>query len=282
MSSTSAYKLSKKLLGVLRYSVLILLAILFLFPLYWMIVSALKSPSEIFSIPPRWVPQHLSFENYIGAMKRAPFFGRWMLNSAFVSSTVTLIALLLHAMAAYSLARLRYPGRRVIFYVVIGTLMIPFVANMVPLFVLIKTFGWINTYWALIIPSIPHAFGIFMLHQFYIGLPRELEEAAILDGCSYSGIFFRIVLPISRPVLAALAVFFFIANWNSFLWPLLVVRSETLKTIQLGLAGFVGPYENPWGFIMTANTIAILPTLVVFFILQKQLVASITITGIKG
>ncbi|BAS27876.1 sugar ABC transporter permease [Limnochorda pilosa] len=264
-----------------RHLLLSLLAAVFILPLYWMIVSALKGPSEIFAVPPVWIPSRWNWNHFVDVFQQVPF-ARWMFNSGFVSITVTLVALLTHSMAAYSLARLRYRGRRVLFGLIIGTLMVPFWVIMIPLYIEVRAFGWLDTYWALIIPAIPNAFGIFLLHQFYLGIPHELEEAATIDGCSKAGIFFRIVLPLSKPIMAALAVFFFVANWNSFLWPLLVTNATEMKTVQVGIAGFSGQYQNPWGYLMAANTIAVLPNLVVFLLLQRQLMASITMSGIKG
>jgi multiple sugar transport system permease protein len=274
--------MKKQSLTALKYCLLSALAGCFLFPLYCMITAALKPGSEVFKTPPTWIPSQFVWSNFVRVFTIAPLYPRWVLNTFIVSAVVTVVALYLHAMAAYSLARLRYPGRRVIFYLIISTLMIPVTSVLIPRFVIIRVFGWVNTYWGLIIPAIPHAFGIFFLHQFYIQLPRELEEAAIIDGCSPAGVFFRIVLPLSRSEFAALAVFFFLANWNSYLWPLLVVQTPQLKTLQLGLAGFVGPYDNPWGSLMAANTIATIPALLLFFVLQRQLMSSITMTGLKG
>ena len=278
---STAHRYRAKYEQLLRYLPLVLSALLFVLPIFWMAMSALKGPKEIFSVPPTWIPETWRWEHFTTVFNELPF-ARWMLNSGFVSVSVTLIALLTHAMAAYSLARLHYPGRGLIFALIIGTLMIPFCVIMIPLYIQVRALGWIDTYWSLIIPSIPNAFGIFLLHQFYLGIPHELEEAATVDGCSKAGIFFRIVLPLSKPILAALAVFFFVANWNSFLWPLLVTNSTAMKTVQVGIAGYSGQYQNPWAYIMSANTIAVIPNLVVFVLFQRQLMASIAMSGIKG
>ncbi|MEM3433655.1 MAG: carbohydrate ABC transporter permease [Candidatus Hadarchaeum sp.] len=274
--------MKKNFVAVLRYVALTILGGCFLFPVYWMTTAALKPGYEVFKMPPTWIPSRFVWSNFPHLFKIAPLYPRWAANTFIVSAVVTIVALYVHAMAAYSLARLRYPGRRLIFYIIISTLMIPITSVLIPRFVIVRAFGWVDTYWGLIIPAIPHAFGIFFLHQFYIQFPRELEEAAIIDGCSPAGVFFKVVLPLSRSVFAALAVFFFLANWNSYLWPLLIVQRPELKTLQLGLAGFVGPYDNPWGSLMAANTIAVLPALLLFFILQRQLMSSITMTGLKG
>jgi len=266
--------------GILRYVLLVALAMFFLFPIYWMFVSSLKSPSEIFAFPPKLIPENPVWSNYSKVFSQVPF-ARYMLNTFFVASVVTIVALLLHSMAAYSLARLRYPGRNVLFILVISTLMIPFSAILIPLFLIVRNFGWIDSYRGLIIPAIPHAFGIFFLRQFYLGFPRELEEAAIIDGSGLVRVFFKIVLPLSKPVLSALAVFFFLANWNSFTWPLVIINSPEMRTVQLGIAQYGGEYNNPWAIQLAACTVALIPTLIVFVILQKQLMHSIKMTGMK-
>ena len=266
--------------GILRYVLLLALAMFFLFPIYWMFVSSLKSPSEIFAFPPKLIPENPVWSNYSKVFSQVPF-ARYMLNTFFVASVVTIVALLLHSMAAYSLARLRYPGRNVLFILVISTLMIPFSAILIPLFLIVRNFGWIDSYRGLIIPAIPHAFGIFFLRQFYLGFPRELEEAAIIDGSGLVRVFFKIVLPLSKPVLSALAVFFFLANWNSFMWPLVIINSPEMRTVQLGIAQYGGEYNNPWAIQLAACTVALIPTLIVFVILQKQLMHSIKMTGMK-
>jgi multiple sugar transport system permease protein len=272
--------MKRRLIFIFKYFILTLLAIVFIFPQYWMFVSSIKSPREIFKFPPVLFPKELVLENYLKVFQQVPFL-RYMLNSFYVSAVVTIAALFLHSMAAYSLARLKYPGREFLFFLVISTLMIPSSAILIPLFFVVKFFGWINTYSGLIIPAIPHAFGIFLLRQFYLNFPRELEEAATLDGCSIPNIFFRIIIPISRPILSALAVFFFLANWNSFMWPLVVINSPSMRTVQLGIAQYGGEFNNPWAIQLAACTVAIIPSVIIFVILQKQLMQSITITGMK-
>ncbi|BBJ27499.1 carbohydrate ABC transporter permease [Athalassotoga saccharophila] len=265
---------------IIRYIVMSTIAAVFLFPIYWMFVSAIKPTADIFAVPPVFWPQKPVWSHFAEVFQQLPF-ARWIFNTAFVAGVITIVALFTHSMSAYSLSRLRYRGRNFMFIVVISTLMVPFSAVMVPLFILVRSFGWVNTYWALIVPGIPNAFGIFLLRQFYLGIPRELEEAAIMDGASILNIFFRIILPISKPILAALAVFFFLANWNNFLWPLIVINSNSLKMIQVGIAGYGGQYQNPWGDIMAADFMAMLPTLIIFIFLQKYLVTSITMSGLK-
>jgi len=271
---------TRRVKGILRYFLLVILAMFFLFPIYWMFVSSLKSPSEIFAFPPKLIPENPVWSNYTKVFSQVPF-ARYMLNTFFVASVVTIVALLLHSMAAYSLARLNYRGRNFLFILVISTLMIPFSAILIPLFLIVRNFGWIDSYRGLIIPAIPHAFGIFFLRQFYLGFPRELEEAAIIDGSGLVRVFFKIVLPLSKPVLSALAVFFFLANWNSFMWPLVIINSPEMRTVQLGIAQYGGEYNNPWAIQLAACAVALIPTLIVFVVLQKQLMQSIKMTGMK-
>jgi multiple sugar transport system permease protein len=250
-------------------------------PLLWMVSSALKTRTEVLADPPSVLPSDARWSNFGDVFEQVPF-ARYMLNSALVAIVVTLVSLLFHSMAAYSLARLRYPGRNVIFVAILSTLMVPFTVIVVPLFIIVDWLGWVDTYWGLIVPMIPHAFGIFLLRQFYLSLPRELEEAAIVDGASLMRVYWSIVLPLSRPILAALGIFFFLANWNNFLWPLVVTQSQDLWVVQLGIQQFTGQHGNQYQLIMAASTLAALPTLLLFFVLQKRLVEGIKLTGLKG
>jgi multiple sugar transport system permease protein len=250
-------------------------------PLLWMLSSALKTRGDVLASPPAVVPEDPQWHNFADVFEQVPF-ARYMLNSALVATVVTVVSLLFHSMAAYSLARLRYPGRNVIFVAILSTLMVPFTVIVVPLFIIVDWLGWVDTYWGLIVPMIPHAFGIFLLRQFYLSLPRELEEAAIVDGASLVRVYRSIVLPLSRPVLAALGIFFFLANWNNFLWPLVVTQSQDLWVVQLGVQQFTGQHGSQYQLIMAASTLAALPTLLLFFVLQRRLVEGIKLTGLKG
>lgn len=271
-----------QLLGIVAwYTVCIALAVVFAGPFVWMISNSFKLPSEIFADPPILISQHASFDNYREVFRQAPF-ERYMLNSFIVATTVTLVALLLHAMAGYALARLSFPGRNLIFIGIISTLMIPFYTILIPLSLLVKELGWFNTYLALIVPAIPHAFGIFWLRQFFLGLPGELEDAARIDGASRVGVFFRIALPLARPVLAALSVFFFLANWDSFLWPLIAANKQEMRVVQVGIQSFTGERGIAWHLIMAASVVAVIPTLILFFTLQRFIVQSAKLSGLKG
>lgn len=266
---------------IVLYAIALLALFLLAGPLVWMLSGSLKTQAAALANPPPLIPNPIRWVNYLDVFRQVPFT-RYLLNSFFVATTVTLAALLFHSMAAYSLARLHYPGRDVIFVAILATLMVPFTVILVPLFIIVDAFGWVDTYQALIIPMIPHAFGIFLLRQFYLGLPRDLEDAAIVDGASLVQVYTRVVLPLSRPILAALGIFFFLANWNNFLWPLVVTQSQDKWVIQLGIQQFTGEHASQFNLIMAASTVAALPTLILFFALQRRLVEGIKLTGLKG
>jgi multiple sugar transport system permease protein len=184
-------------------------------------------------------------------------------------------------MAAYALARLRFPGRELIFSLIFSTLLVSLPVILVPLFILVRELGMVNSYAGLIVPAIFHAFGIFLLRQFYLGIPRELEEAAIVDGAGYWRVYWNVILPLSKPILAALAVFFFLANWNSFLWPLTITTNQDLWVVQMGIASFRQQFSASQQYIMAASTIVAMPTMALFFIFQRQIVESIKTSGFK-
>ncbi len=254
------------------------LALMTVFPLLWMASSAFKGPAEVYSVNP--IPADPTLENFLYVFTEVPFL-RYMLNTFFVASTVTVMGLFFHSMAGYALARLNFPGRDLLFFAIFSTLLVSLPVILVPLFVLVRELGMLNSYAGLIIPAIFNAFGIFLLRQFYLGMPKELEEAARIDGCGYWRVYWNVALPLSRSILAALAVLFFLANWNSFLWPLTVTADEDLWMVQLAIASFQGQYSAAWNYIMAAATVTALPTIVLFFIFQRQLVESFKTSGIK-
>lgn len=266
--------------AVLVYLLCAVVAVVTLGPVLWMIVSSLKGPAEIGQVPPSFWPREPQFGNYVRIFTARPFL-RFMLNSFVVASAVTLAALLFHAMAAYALARLRFPGREAIFLGMVSTMMVPFSVLLIPLFLLVRSLGWLDTYQGLIVPSIFHAFGIFLLRQFYLGLPRELEEAAVIDGDTPAGIFWHIALPLSRPILSTLAVFFWLTNWNNYLWPLVVTRSRDMMVVQVAVASFSGEYSSNWELILAASTVAAVPGLLLFLFFQRYLIEGIKLSGIK-
>lgn len=249
-------------------------------PFLWMITTSLKPLGKLYE-PPLLFPVHFAWENYAKAWHFAPF-PRFFLNSAIMAIGITLTQTLFSAMAGYAFARLDFPGRNVLFFLVIGTMMIPFPVTLIPSFLVVKSLGWIDTYQALIIPRAVSAFAIFLFRQFFLSLPRELEEAALIDGANRFTIFFRIILPLSTPAIAASAIFSFLFSWNDFLWPLVVTNSTKMRTIQVGLAMFQGQYGIFWTLLMAATTIATLPAIMVFLTAQRRFIEGITTTGVKG
>src|SRR6516164_2723371 len=249
-------------------------AILTASPLVWMLSASLKEPNDIFNSS--LIPQHQTLDNFRYVFTQLPFI-RYILNTFFVAGTITVVALLFHSMAGFAFARLRFPGRETIFLTIFSTFLVSLQVIIVPLFILVQNLGMVNTYAGLIIPVTFNAFGIFLLRQFYLGVPIELQEAAIIDGASY----WSIMLPLSRPILSALAVFFFLVNWNAFLWPLTITTNQDLWLVQLGIASFQNQYSAAWNYIMAASVVVAVPTLVLFFVFQRQLVESIKTSGIK-
>jgi multiple sugar transport system permease protein len=277
------------------HALLIVGVVIMLLPFTWMISTSIKPPDQLFTVPPTWIPRELRWENYTLAMG-AGNFGRYAMNSLFlaVANTVTNVAL--SALAGYAFARLVFPGRQLLFVLVLATLMVPYQVTIIPLFVIIRHIplfggndilgqggiGWINSYWGLIVPGAVGAFGIFMLRQFFQTLPRELEDAARIDGAGELRIFWQIMLPLATPAVATLAIFSFQAGWNSFLWPLLITTTDDMRTIQLGLTVFVQQYSTQWDQLMAATVVATLPIIVVFALGQRLLVKGIAFTGLKG
>jgi len=253
------------------------LATLTVLPLLWLFVTVLKPADEMFRAS---LPSRVTFGNLSYVLTEMPL-PRYLLNSALVSLVVTAFALLFHSMAAYALARLRFPGRNMIFSAILSTLLVSLPAILVPLFVVARELNMLDSYAGLIVPSIFNAFGIFLLRQYYLDFPRELEEAAELDGCGYLRLYWSIILPLSRPMLASLGVLFFLANWNAFLWPLTITRDPDLRVIQLGIAGLQGQYSSSWNYVLAASLIAAIPTMIVFFLGQKWLIESMKTTGLK-
>lgn len=256
----------------------LVLGALTVFPLLWMISGSLKPADEVHD--PALIPSAPTLENFEYVFTQVPF-ARYLLNSLFVAGTVTVLALWFHSMAAYALARLRFPGRDTIFALIFATLLVSLPVVMIPTFVVVRSLGLVDSYAGLIVPAIFNAFGIFLLRQFYISLPGELEEAALVDGAGYWRIYRSIILPLSRPILAALAVFFFLANWNSFVWPLTITSDPNLRVVQLGIATFQQQFAADWQYVLAAATVAAMPTLLVFFFFQRQIVESIKNAGFK-
>lgn len=250
-------------------------------PFLWMISTSLKEPSGVFSTSLDLFSFPLLWQNYVDAWNAIPF-GRFYWNSFIIAVAVTLGQVLTSAMAAYAFARLKFPGRDKIFFAYLATMMVPGAVTMIPVFVLLKKLGWIDTYKALILPGIFSAYGTFMLRQFFMTLPSELEDAAKIDGCSFVGIFWRIILPLSKPALATLSTFTFLGSWGNFMWPLIVTNSKEMKTLPIGLSYFQDMYNTEWTLLMAGSIIVLIPTLIIFIFNQRFFVKGIALSGLKG
>lgn len=251
------------------------------FPFLWMLSTSFKPDSRVFVTPPELLTWPLRVDNY-GRIADAFPFWRFALNSVGVALASTGFQVATSAMAAFAFARLRFPGREALFVVYLATLMIPLQVTVVPLFVEMRSLSLIDSYPALILPSIASAFGTFLLRQAFLSLPRDLDEAAVIDGAGYWTIFWTVLLPLVRPALATFAVFAFMASWNSFIWPLLAVNSADLMTLPVGLATLHGRYTTAWNLVMAGATVSVIPTLVVFILAQRHVVRGIAFSGIKG
>lgn len=279
--------LVKKISNVPIHVVLIVGSLAMVMPYVWMISTSLKSQAEMFTYPPQWLPTEFVWQNYVRAWQIAPF-GRYFFNSIVVAFSVTLGDLVTGALAAYAFARIRFPGREALFGIYLASMMIPQQMTIIPSYLVLAKFGEVNpvfgldSYFALIAPFLASAFGVFLLRQSFLQIPNELEDAATLDGCGRLRFLWRIVVPLSRPAFATLALFSFMGNWNSYLWPLIVTNSNEMRTVQIGLRYFVGQEgSSQWGPLMAAAVFVSLPVVIVYLIVQKQFVQGIAATGIK-
>lgn len=261
---------------------LAVVAAIFLYPLVYTVATALKPAGETFTAPPSLVGSKLQWSNFTDVFDYVPFH-RYIFNGIFVAAAGTIVVLAASSLSAYAFARLRWRGREGVFLLFLATLMVPQEVLVVPMFMLMREFGWVDSYQALILPWAFTAFGTFLLRQFFRSVPYELQEAARLDGCGPVGIFFRIMLPMAKPALGVLAVFTFINYWNSFLWPLVMINDVNERgTVPLGLQLFFGQNANQWHLVMAASVISLLPTLALLVALQKHLVKGIATTGLAG
>jgi putative chitobiose transport system permease protein len=264
------------------YSLLGAIAILMLFPLLWLLSTSLKSPTEnIFQFPPQFFPSQPTFNNFVRVWQTNPF-GRYLFNSTLVALLTVGLNLLFCALAAYPLARLEFRGREIIFTAIVTTIMIPFQIVMIPLYILTVQLGMKNTYLGIIFPAIASAFGIFLLRQAFQSVPKELEEAARIDGCSELGIWWHVMLPAIRPALVTLAIFVFIGAWSDFLWPLIVIDRPELYTLPLGVAMLAGTFSLDWRLIAAGSVISIAPILILFLFVQRYIVPTAAGSGVKG
>ncbi len=264
------------------YVVLFTSALVMLFPLLWLISTSLKSPGEnIFQFPPQLLPSQPTLHNFVKVWQTNPF-SQYLFNSTLVAVLTVGLNLLFCSLAAYPLARLEFQGRELIFNAIISTIMIPFQILMIPLYILTVQLGMRNTYIGIIFPEIASAFGIFLLRQAFQGVPKEMEEAARMDGCSELGLWWSVMLPAIRPALVTLAIFVFIGSWSDFLWPLIVIDRPDLYTLPLGVATLAGTFSLDWRLIAAGSVISIAPVLLFFLFLQRYIVPTESGSGVKG
>jgi multiple sugar transport system permease protein len=256
-------------------------ALAMLFPFAWMLSTSLKPDLGVFATPPQLLPRPFQPGNYSKVVHVFPVW-RFLINSSLVAVISTVLQVTTSAMGAYAFARLRFRGSNLLFLVYLVTLMVPFQVTIVPLFIEMRYLHFVNSYPGLILPTIASAFGTFLLRQAFLSLPRELEEAAFVDGASYWTVFTRIVLPLAKPSLATFAIFAFMASWNSFLWPLVIISSQNLMTLPVGLANLQGEHFTAWNLVMAGTTISVIPILAVYLVAQKQIVRGVVLSGVKG
>jgi multiple sugar transport system permease protein len=276
--------LRRKTLGrAAIYAAMTAFSILFVVPFLWILSTSLKGNDQIFTIPPQWIPSTFRFQNYSEVFVRMPFL-TYMRNSVFVTGLTMLGVAGSSSLVAYAFAILRWPGRNFLFIVLLATMMLPMQVTMIPVFVLFKEFGWLNTYKPLIVPAFfgGGAFNIFLLRQFYLGIPREIADAARIDGCSEFRIYWNIMLPMAKPALATVAIMTFMFSWNDFLGPLIYLSEKSQGTLALGLSMFVGQYQTEWGLLMAASLLMMIPMVLIFFFFQKYIIQGFTMSGIKG
>ena len=267
---------------VLVYVVLTLYAIVTLVPFLWALSASFKPLSEIVSSKPNFLPKNFTLDNYKQIFLQEPLFLRWLFNSVVIATSVTILNLLFNSMAGYALARLRFAGRHFWFFLILAVLAVPAQVTLIPTFLILKAIGWLNSYQGMIVPSMVNATFIFMMRQFFINFPRELEEAAQLDGLDTFGIFRHIVLPLAKPALAAQAIFVFMGSWNNFLLPVVILFDPEMFTLPLGLNTFKGQYISYWNYIMAASMVFTLPALAIYAFFNRYFIQGVTFTGGKG
>jgi ABC-type glycerol-3-phosphate transport system permease component len=275
---------TKRAQSIAIHALLILGMVAVLFPLAWMVSTSLKPPNQVNKFPPIWIPDPVMWSNYVRALTIFPVpFWVFIRNSLYMSITITIGTVLSNMVVAYAFARLRFRGHNVLFLLVLSTMMLPGQVTMIPLFILFSKLGWVNTYNPLIVPAFfGSAYFVFLLRQFFTTIPRELDDAARIDGCGILGVFFRIILPMSKPALGITAIFAFSWSWNEFLGPLIYLSKMESFPLALALSYLRSTYRVLWSELMVTSFIAMLPPLILFFIAQRYYIQGIVITGVKG
>lgn len=265
---------------VVFYGILVIGAFIMLVPFLWMISTSLKPTGTVMTMPPQLIPSSITFDNFVRVKDTFPI-DRFLFNSFVVATASTFGTLLLSSMAAYVFSRMEFKGRDVIFMVYLATLMVPSQVTMIPQFILMKYLGWLNSYPGLIVPGMFSAFGTFLLRQFFLTIPKSLDEAAFIDGAGHFRVYWQIILPLARPAMATLAVFSFMQSWNSYLWPLIMVSDRSMMTLPLGLSTIQGRWTTDWNLLMAGVVISVIPILMVYLLAQKHFIQGITLSGLK-
>lgn len=264
------------------YFALVVGSVVFGLPLFWMLSTSLKPTFQIFVWPPQWIPTPVVWGNYPAVFIYAPLY-LYAVNTIIIAAANVVGAVIVSALTAYAFARLRAPGSRVIFLAVLGTMMIPGIVLLIPTYIIFAKIHWVNTLLPLTVPPLlGSAFNIFLLRQFFLSIPQELQDSALIDGATHSRIWWSIMLPLSKPALATAGIFSFLAAWNDFLGPLIYLNSQSHYTLALGLQVFLSENANQWGLLMAASTMVVAPVIIVFFFAQKQFIQGIVLTGIKA
>lgn len=271
----------RKINKVLLYVVLITITVVMLVPFLWMVSASLKYDKDVFTVPIRWIPENPKWDNYKVIWTKIPLM-KFVLNTSKITLIVTVLQLLTSSFAAYAFAKLQFKSKNALFLGYIATIAVPWQVYMVPQFIMMRSIGLNDTHLAIICLQAFSAFGVFMMRQFYQGVPDSLCEAARIDGMSEYKIYRKIMLPLSKPALSTLTIFTFVATWNDFLGPSIYLTTESKKTLQIGLRMFIGQYSSEYGLIMAASVISLIPVLIVFLCLQKYFVEGVAATGIKG
>jgi multiple sugar transport system permease protein len=267
---------------ILVYVLLGTYGVITLIPFLWAISASFKPLAELTSGQFNWIPQEFTLENYRQIFEREPLFGRWVFNSLLIGVSVTLLNLLFNSMAGYALARLNFAGRQFWFVLILAVLAVPVQVTLIPTFLILKLLGWLNSYQGMVVPGMVNATFIFMMRQFFVNFPKELEEAAALDGLNPFQIFWYIVLPLAKPALAAQAIFVFMGSWNNFLLPVVILFDPEMFTLPLGLNTFKGQYISYWNYIMAASVVFTVPVLMLYIFFNRYFIRGVTFTGTKG
>lgn len=263
------------------YAFLILGSVGMLVPFVWMVLSALKPNNEIFTSPPTFLPKDPNWGNFVEAWSSGDFT-QYFINTSIISVLTTVITLFICSLAGYTFAKFNFMGKKVLFLLFLGTMMIPMQVIMIPIFLMMSKIGLLNSYWSVILPLVANAYGVFLMRQFMSTIPTELMEAARIDGCSEFRIFWQIILPLTKPALVTLGILTFLGAWNEFLWPLIMLDSPDMMTLQVALTQFQGQYEVKWNLLMAASALSMIPIALIFIIFQRYLVEGIASSGVKG